>query len=132
MDLTAVIFPPILVTNIQCQLLYCTIDTSSFQKNLQTLSDLEKLKEHYYQEYMEALRSKIDKQKQKIKKKEDILTKKINKREEKKVRIVYESAVTCAKRLASDAVTHFPYSISKRVFVVTRPMMLFLNQKKIR
>ena len=55
------------------------------QKNLQTLSDLEKLKEHYYQEYMEALRSKIDKQKQKIKRKEDILAKKINKREEKKV-----------------------------------------------
>ena len=56
------------------------------QKNLQTLTDLEKLKDHYYQEYMEALRAKIDKQKLKIKKKEDILTKKINKREEKKVR----------------------------------------------
>ena len=50
---------------------------------------MEKLKEHYYQEYMDALRSKIEKQKQRIKKKEDILTKKINEREEKKVNFIY-------------------------------------------
>ncbi len=48
------------------------------------------MKDHYYQEYMEALRAKIDKQKLKIKKKEDILIKKINKREEKKVRSKFD------------------------------------------
>jgi len=55
------------------------------ERNLQTLDDLEKLKKYYYQEYMEALRSKIDKQRQTIKRKEEVLTKKILKREEKKI-----------------------------------------------
>ena len=44
------------------------------------------MKDYYYQEYMDALRLKIDKQKQKIKKKEDLYTQKVNKMEEQKVR----------------------------------------------
>ena len=57
---------------------------------MRVLDDLEKLKAHYYLEYMDALTDKVEEQRKDIQRKSELHTRRMMKKEKKEVRFIIQ------------------------------------------